>query len=183
MKFQLKHAAIFYFSILLSHLSFAETPEDVAQAYFNAMQSEGMTSIGRFMHPQALDQFKRMLLPVYQFEAGTGGRDLINMTFGAESNIDKLTTMVPEDFMNGFMNIVAAQMGTTQLSFDKLEILGTVAEKEDRHVLTRITIGADELSVTQFEVLSFKPFQDTWRLQLNGEMQGIVNQLRASIPQ
>jgi len=45
-----------------------------------------------------------------------------------------------------------------------------------------LTIGFEELAITQFEVLGFKPYKDTWRLQLNGQMKGFANQLRASLP-
>ena len=68
--------------------------------------------------------------------------------------------------------------GTTS---DELEILGVVPEGEQRHVLARITLGADQLTVTEFEVLSFFPFEGSWRLQLNGEMQGSAAALASQL--
>ena len=83
--------------------------------------------------------------------------------------------------MNGFLNIIALQLGAMTLAFDSLEVLGTVNENENVHVLSRITVTSGPVSVTQFEVLSFKPYEDTWKLQLNGEWQGMVQALRANV--
>jgi hypothetical protein len=157
-------------------------PESLAQEYFNVMEQEGMTAVARFMHPDALASFKSMILPVFEFADESGDRQLMDLTFGTEMEVAELKGIDPESFMNGFMNIVAAQLGTTKLSFDKLEILGTISEGPDRHVLTRMTVGVGELSVTQFEVLSFKPHESTWRLQLNGQMKGLANTLRSNLP-
>jgi hypothetical protein len=156
-------------------------PESLAKEYFKVMAEDGMTSVARFMHPEALESFKSMVLPVFEFEAESGDRQLMDLTFGTTMHIAKLKNTDSESFMNGFMNIIAAQLGSTKLSFDKLEILGTISEGSDRHVLTRMTIGVGELSLTQFEVLSFKPYEGSWRLQLNGKMKGIANTLRSSI--
>lgn len=169
--------------LLISNNALAQTshPEDVAREYFRTMQAEGMTSIGSFMHPQALRDFKQMLIPVYEFEAESGQRQLMDLTFGQLATIADLRRLSPAAFMNGFMRLVAAELGDVKISFDKLEILGTIAEGEARHVLTRMTVGAGDLAVTQFEVLSFLPYGEGWRLQLNGKMKGMAKVLRSSI--
>ena len=81
--------------------------------------------------------------------------------------------------MTTLFRLLEMQPGAAQMRFDKLEMLGSVSEKEARHVLARLTIGAGEFSVEQMEVLSFIPFEDTWRLQLNGQMKGLASAMRA----
>lgn len=171
------------FLLVLSQFSGAESPgpEELAREYFSVMQEEGMTSIGRFMHPQALEDFKAMILPIYQAEADGGQRQLLNMTFGEGMDIETLTTLSPQKFINGFMHIIAAQFGDAKITFDKLEVLGTISEGEARHVLTRVSVGANEIAVTEFEVLSFIPYQNTWRLQLNGKITGMARALRSQM--
>jgi hypothetical protein len=155
--------------------------EFIARAYFEVLQTEGMTSVGQFMHPNALVEFKDMLLPVFEAEASAGDAQLRAVTFGNQATIDDVRNQDPESFMNGFMNIIAAQAGDIRISFDKLEVLGVVPEGEQRHVLTRITVGADQLELTEFEVLSFIPFEGSWRLQLNGEMKGLAAALASQL--
>ena len=169
--------------LLFGSAARAEEPdfEPIVQAYFQTIQIEGMTRVGRFMHPEALERFKAMLLPVYELEAEMGQAEFLGMTFGAEATIDDVRAADPELFMNGFMGILAAQMAETPITFDKIDVVGSVPEGEDRHVLVRMTVGSEELealSMTQFEVLSFRPYEDSWRLLLNGEMVGMAKAIR-----
>jgi len=157
------------------------TPEDVARAYFAAIQSDGMTSSTRFMHPDALNEFKAMLMPVYEAEHESGGDRLLEVTFPG-STFEAVEKMDGSAFMDGFMQLVVSQTGDAPIRFDKLEVLGTINEGEARHVLTRMTLGAGDLALTQFEVLSFAPYEDTWRLKLNGDLRGLAVALRRSLP-
>ncbi|MEZ5553423.1 MAG: hypothetical protein R3E82_21255 [Pseudomonadales bacterium] len=168
--------------VLWSPFAFSvEDPQAVAERYFKVMQTEGFTAVSRFMHPSALAEFKAMLLPVYEAEAESGQSQLRDLTFGPDSTFETVVKSEPAVFMSGFMNLVIAQTGEAKLSFDNQEILGFVVENEQRHVLTRMTITAGDIRVTQFEVLSFIPFEDSWLLQLNGEMQGLAAALATSI--
>lgn len=161
----------------------ATTPEAEAEAYFAAMQEEGLTAATRFMHPTALAQFKAMLMPVYAAENAAGTRQLLDMTFSADMDFAELQALDPALFMDGFMSLLVAQTGNAPIRFDKLEVLGTVDEGDARHVLTRMTLGAGELAITQFEVLSFIPYNDSWRLQLDGDMKGLAAALRSNLAQ
>ena len=152
----------------------AESPESIAEEYFAAMQREGLTATVRFMHPDALAEFKTMMLPVYEAEAQAGESSLLSATFGPSSTLATVKESRPEAFMSAVMNLVIAQTGAEQLSFDKIEILGVVPEMDQRHVLTRISAEASGVGFAQIEVLSFLPFEDTWRLQLSLEMRGLA---------
>lgn len=160
-----------------------ESPEQVAEEYFEAMQTEGLLATSRFMHPSALAEFKSMVMPVYEAEHSAGGRQLLDLTFSPSVDYEALQAMDPMDFLNGFMGVVTAQNGNVPLQFDKLEILGTIDEGEARHVLTRMTVGVGELALAQIEVLSFLPYEDTWLLQLNMDLKGLATALRSNLRQ
>lgn len=155
--------------------------EALSREYFSVLQAEGMDSVGRFIHPDALAEFKSMLLPIYEFEARSGQREFADATFGPSVPLSEIRDMNPEGFMNGVMGILVRQVESLNIVFDRIEILGIVQEGEARHVLTRITVGADPIEVTQFEVLSYLPYGDSWRLQLNGKLRGIAQALRAGM--
>ncbi|MBU0985484.1 MAG: hypothetical protein KKA42_16545 [candidate division Zixibacteria bacterium] len=158
-----------------------ETPEALAEEYFAVLQTEGMSAVGRFMHPDALSDFKDMLVPVFRLQIETGQRQLLSLTFGDSVEVADLDAMDPTAFFNGFMNVITALPDGLQPSFDKLEVLGTIEEGQARHVLTRVSVGAGEMAITAFEVLSFIPYEDSWRLQLSGKMKGLAQQLQASM--
>ncbi len=179
---RLRHLLLTTVLVALSPLSqAADTPEALAAEYFEVIQAEGLSASTQFMHPDALAEFKGILMPVYDAEHIVGGSELLQVTFPGTS-YDALKTMSPKSFMDGFMNLVLAQTGDAPIRFDNLDVIGTVAEGDARHVLTRMTVGAGELSLTQFEVLSFVPYEDSWRLQLNGDMKGLAVALRANLP-
>lgn len=170
-------------ALLGSQTHAQESPEEAAEDYFQAMQNEGLLATSRFMHPSALAEFKAMVMPVYDAEHASGGRQLLDMTFSPGLDYAQLQAMDPMDFLNGFMTVVTAQNGNVPLQFDKLEVLGTIAEGEIRHVLTRVTMGAGDMALSQIEVLSFLPYEDTWLLQLNMDLKGLATALRSNLRQ
>jgi len=159
------------------------SPEDVAREHFAALQAKGMRAVVEYMHPDALAEFKTMVMPIFEEEEKAGQRGLRGVTFDQAITIEEIRALAPDVFMNGFMNLVLARTEDVSLSFDQIEIVGVVPEGEQRHVLARITIGANELSITQFEVLSFVPFENTWRMKLTGELQGLASALRQQLGQ
>lgn len=167
----------------LSGSTAASNPEKLAEEYFNALQNEGMMAIGRFMHPNALVDFKSMILPVYEMEAQSGKRDLMNISFGSYANISTLRSLDPVDFFNGFMNFVVWSMQDVKISFDGIDILGVINEGDTQHVLSRITVGAGEFALTSYEVLSFDPIGDSWGMQLTKEYKGFAESLKATMSQ
>lgn len=162
-------------------LAESKDPEALAHEYFKVLQNEGMGAVGPFFHPKALEEFKNMLLPIYEAEAESGNRGLINMTFGPSTSIEELRAIQPAAFLNGFMQLLTARTGDTKISFDKLEVLGTVKEGDTHHVLARITVGAGELSITEYEVLSYIPYNGGYGLQLSGELKGMAQAMRNKI--
>jgi len=171
--------------LMLGTISYGgnETPEELAKQYFNALQEEGMTAMGKFMHPDALEELKVMLLEVFETAEAGGGSEIIQKAFGDSASISDIKQMDAQAFFNAFINILTASLGERGLSisFDKLEVLGTVEEDKIRHVLTRVTVGAGETAMTQMEVLSFMPYEDSWRLQLSGKIKGIINAIQARL--
>ena len=62
--------------------------------------------------------------------------------------------------------------------FDRIDVLGSVREGEIAHVVTRIHVGADALSIRKMNVISAKPWMGGWKLMLTGEMQGLQQMLQ-----
>jgi hypothetical protein len=157
------------------------SPEDVAREHFAAMQAEGMGAVVDFMHPDALAEFKRTLMPLFE-AAERGGNSMARDVVFGQMTLAQVRALDTAEFMRSFTAFMMAQRDDIELSFDKIEIVGVVPEGERRHVLARITVGANELvSLTQFEVLSFVPFEDTWRLELTGELRSLAESLRSAL--
>ena len=156
----------------------SETPEQVADAYINAIRTEGLVAVPAYIHPDELERFRDMLLPVL---VGDGrAADGLRMTFfGDDATPVSVRAMDARTFMQGFMGFVQNQMSTLDVSIGQSETLGSVREGEVVHLVTRNRAGAGPLQLTQMEVISLKPYQGTWRLMLSGKMEGMAQALSA----
>ena len=156
----------------------SETPEQVADAYINAIRTEGLVAVPAYIHPDELERFRDMLLPVLVGD-GPVADGLRTVFFGEEATLASVRAMGAQDFMKGFMGFVQSQMSTLDVSIGESETLGSVREGEVVHLVTRNTAGAGPLQLTQMEVISLKPYQGTWRLMLSGKMEGLAQALSA----
>ncbi len=94
-----------------------------------------------------------MLLPVYEAEVDAGHSDLMAATFGREVTMSQLRALDPTEFCKQFLAAIGASMAGP-VSFESLEVLGTIPEAEKRHVVARMTVGSAPLSVTSMDVLT-----------------------------
>jgi hypothetical protein len=163
--------------LVLATAAKAGTPEDSARAYFNALKSTGIGAVADFTHPAELLRFKAMVLPIYQAEAQAGQGELRKLTFGAEATLAQVESAEPAAFMRSFMNIIASRAGAVGLQFESIEVLGSVAEGETVHVLTRMRMAASPMTITKMEVVSLKKLGEDWKLMLSGQFEGIAQAL------
>ena len=154
------------------------TPEAVATAYADAIRTRGMESVPEFIHPDELSRFKAMLLPIFEGSAPSN-TNLMHAFFGPDATFEKVAATEPPEFMRIFMSIAGGQMKSMNVTIGKSEIIGSVKEGIVVHLVTRNTVGAGPLQMTQLEVVSLKPYQDTWRLLLSGKLDGMAQALKA----
>lgn len=151
-----------------------ETPEDVVRQYTEAMRGGEWQAAARLMHPEALEQFRRMLMPA--FETDTPGRELRDQFFDGlpSSRIRHLSdTTFFERFFRGMMTLSPELLGVVQGA--EITMVGHVSEGEDiAHVVYRMQMKMDELTVTRLDVMSVKRHGDTWRALLTGSMEGVA---------
>lgn len=157
----------------------ADTPEQVCEQYLAAIKERGMVAVPDFIHPEELQRFKGMLMPLFQEGGPPNREELIHGFFGESATQESVAATVPEDFMRAFMSIADAQMKKLNISIGKTEILGSVKEGEIVHLVTRATAGTGDFKLTQLEVASLKPSGDTWRLLLSGSIEGMAQALKA----
>lgn len=157
----------------------AETPEQVCALYLAAIKQRGMVAVPEFIHPDELARFKTMLAPVFEGGDAAEREDLLRGFFGESATRESVAAMTPADFARAVMAVLDAQLKTMNVSFGNADVLGAVKEGEIVHLVTRATVGAGELKVTQLEVVSLKPSGDTWRLLLSGQIEGMAQALKA----
>jgi hypothetical protein len=157
-----------------------QTPESVVVAYFEALQTNRLNDLAGYMHLEALNKFRNMLMPV--IEQGTKDKDkddvkkLLAMFAGAKS-IAELKVLTPQAFFTSFFKGISARVPDMQSIYasTKFQILGHVNEGDLVHVVYRSNASMNGASLTQLEVVSLKQQGSDWRLLLTGEMENLVN--------
>lgn len=153
------------------------SPEAVAVAYVAAIKNGGLSASADFIHPDELQRFKNMFSPLFSDPNSPAAQGFAQAMFGPQATAESVAALDPLSFMRGVMSFLDNQMKTVDMTFGDVQILGAVPENETVHLVTRNTAGAAGVQLTQLEVMSFKPYQDTWKLLLSGQLEGLAQAL------
>jgi hypothetical protein len=160
--------------VMLGAQDTIETPEAVVRRYTEAMRGGEWDTAARLMHPEALAQFRQMMLPAFQAEGP--GRSLRDQFFDGmtEARIRHLSdTAFFARFFRGMMALNPELLGVVQGA--EIAMVGHVLEGEDvAHVVYRMQMQMDEMTFTKLDVMSVKRHGATWRGLLTGTMEGLV---------
>lgn len=157
----------------------AETPEQVCAQYLAAIKQHGIVAMSEFIHPDEFARFKNLMMPIFEAGDAAEREDLRRGFFGESATPESVAAMPPADFTRAVMAVLDAQLKTKKVSFGNADVLGAVKEGEIVHMVTRASVAAGDVTLTQLEVVSLKPSGDTWRLLLSGQIEGMAQGLRA----
>lgn len=156
----------------------ATAPEALTREYFHALRDRGLGSTADFLHPDELARYKETMLPLFEAEAAAGESALRRTVFGPDTSIEEVREVPPARFLRTFLEEVARQSGEP-IRFEELKVIGSLPEGEDLvHVLVRFRLGSGEVGATSLEVVSFRRYEETWRMLLTGELEGFARAVR-----
>ena len=158
------------------------TPEMVAEAYFSATRNQQWERVGHLMHPEALDQFREMMLPVISVLLKLGNRQE-----GFLAGFADLTDEAALDELDARELYVRFFRGWTQsnpkiveaLKNADIDTIGHVREGPDlSHVVVRLSASTQGVAFKKMELVSEKRHGDEWRLLLGAEIEGLAQILQ-----
>ena len=151
-----------------------DTPEAVVRRYTEAMRAGQWDTAAALMHPEALAQFREMMMPAFQSEEP--GRELRARFFDGMSmtRIRHLSDgAFFARFFSGMMSLNPELLGVVQDA--EITMVGHVLEGEDvAHVVYRMQMQMDQMTFTKLDVMSVKRHGATWRGLLTGTMEGLA---------
>jgi hypothetical protein len=150
------------------------SPEWVAREYLMAVRERGFSAEADFLHPDQMERFKAILIPVFAAESQDGGRALMNATFGRDARMTEVRVADPADFLRRFARVMAVRVPDQPTDFDRLSVLGSVKEGERVHVLTRLSTGSGKSAKERLEVVSLAPSERGWKLMLSPKLEAAV---------
>jgi hypothetical protein len=152
-----------------------ETPESVAARYMQAVQRGDWKASAALMHPDALQQLKRMFRPIV-FALTAPGLDVGKTFFGVRTpaEFDRLSGALAYERLMGTVTKLNPEVGSA-LATSKSQIIGHVLEAPDTaQVVYRMTAKTQGISVTKVAVMSLKQVGATWGGLLTGDIEGMA---------
>ncbi len=147
--------------------------EQVAAESYARMRAGAWDAAAETFDPAALKHFREMVGPIIEGPLGEG---MIGMFYGTGKTADDIRKMNDMAFFAGFMRNVVGDAGAR---LEAQEILGSVPEGADRlHLVTRASVEAMDIRITQMEVVTMNRTSQGWRLALSGKFDGIAQALR-----
>ncbi len=157
-------------------------PEAVTRAFLDTLETEGMGATGRFFDPAALAEIKTAFMGLLELEAAKGEGELRGLLFAGDPSWEQIQAIPATDFYQAVMRFIEVQMGQADAHVAGGKVLGTVMEGEDlAHVVTRVQVGIGGEGVSSLDVVSLRRTEEGWALLLKGEMQQMVQAIRAQV--
>jgi hypothetical protein len=166
--------AVFCGSALCAHAQDRhETPEAVTRQFGAAMRANDWVGTAHLMHPEALARFRSMFVPILKADS-TG--ELCERLFATTSSAEVAALPDAELFARFFRTLVngTPELGGLFAGADMVPV-GHVLEGTDvAHVVFRMKVAADGVSITKLQAMSLRRSGSTWRVLLSGEFEGLA---------
>ena len=117
------------------------------------------------LHPESLDDYKKMWLPALKAAPDQQGQLLL--LFDGVKDVATLRDLKPAEFVARSMKALAGPSGSVNPFAAEAKIIGTVREGADRaHVVVRSRRKFGEAEMVQVEVVSLKRSGTEWKVLL-----------------
>lgn len=162
------------------------SPESVVGSYLEAMKAGQYLESAKLMHPEALEKFRTVLLPLAEAEQESGEAnpaDSLLALFRGVPDVAALKKLPPAEFFAAFFGGVtdANPMLKEALASGSMTAIGSVPEGDTIHVVCRTSAAVEGISISKMEVVSLKRSAGEWRVLLSGEIEGMAQALRKAL--
>src|SRR5262245_38251383 len=135
MKRDVFRSAIVIIAALWATTLQAKTPEEVVHEYVAAIQTEGLVATARYIHPDDLERFKQMFMPLVRSNKLLDKKTFREFLFDAGTTVEKIDAMTGAEFMTAFMARIGGMIPEFKLG--PMKVVGSVPEGEVVHILAR----------------------------------------------
>jgi hypothetical protein len=151
----------------------SETPEAVTRQFGAAMRASDWVGTAQLMHPDALARFRGMFLPIVVADS-TG--QLCQRLFATTSAAEVAALPDAELFARFFRTLVsgAPELSGMFAGADLVPVGHVLEGKDVAHVVFRMKVAADGVTITKVQAMSLRRSGQTWRVLLSGDFEGLA---------
>jgi len=157
----------------------AASPEAAARLMVQAVRAADWSGMAKLMHPDALSELRGFLDPLFELaEAAEFREAVLGVPTSAEAQ-----QLSDEAVFAGFVSFAMTQDPEMVASMRtaELDVVGHLMEGETAHVVSRVTISYQGLTISQMEVSSFRQLNGEWRGLLSGDISALAKAMRDAV--
>lgn len=165
----------------------SKAPVDVVREWSDALKATDFQKMAEVMHPEALAEFKEILLPVMQGFQESIAQDTTGVAQVPDSlkqQLEGIDQLEPLQFYPQAMTVLTSLVPDLRQSLSGLTstIIGGVAEGDTlTHVVTRTQASfMGQEVVSDVDVVSVKKSIGGWRIMLTGNIRGLAEGIRSA---
>ena len=167
------------FSLLGLTPAFAQqTPEQVTAAYLDAANKSGLAGTAGYFHPDELNKFKSAFIMLFE---KAGDQQLMQAFWGEPVSLDALKAMPAEPFARKMLGAIGKLMKSEDIHFTQSKIVGSVKEGDAIHLLVRQYASVENIEFNSMQIVTLKPYQDTYRLMFSDKLDSMIKGLQAGL--
>ena len=157
-----------------------ESPEDFLMRYMEATKAAEWPVVAGLMHPEALEELKAMFAPIAEHD--TAGEVLPEL-FGIADEAEFTATSADTIFARLMQRVVQFTEIGNILAGSSIEPVGHVDEAAAglTHVVFRMKMDVEGISMTQLDVAALKQHEGEWRAVLSGDIQSFATAIRQQL--
>ena len=152
----------------------AATPEQAASEYLAALQRKDTETMAASLHPDELNGMQQVLLSILEQESRSKPpHKAMAMFVGPKASMAEARAMPAAKLVG---KVLAVRLAMSEV--DSSQILGSVPEKDQAHVLARVNSRALGMEQSTLTVISTRRDGDGWKLLLNGQIESLRRMLQ-----
>ena len=173
------YALVLLSSLIGAQLNAQNTPEAAADAFGKAFATGDYAGAARLMHPAALRQFRDLFSLVLTNEnMATARQKMFGFSTSADANAAPDTVL----FANMIKGLVQGQPGFAEAMKAALVMpLGHVQVGDTAMVITRFSLKARGIPITQFDVMPFMRDGTVWRGMLKADITNMAAAMKGFV--
>lgn len=163
-------------------LAAQETPEQVAERYFDTFRRGDWAGTTQLMHPSALEDFKGAFVRMAEMAGAEAEGDDMEGMFGVRTTAD-LKALASTELYSRFMTRMGSENELQEMFRQAtVQVFGHVMEGADTaHVVHRLTFEVMGSTMTQVQVMSLRKDGAQWKVLLSADIQTMVNSMQAGM--
>jgi hypothetical protein len=153
-----------------------EAPEQIVETYLKEVNTNGFTNLSSQFHPDELKKLKEAFVTFFEIAEDPA---VIESFMGKKYSMKEVKKMSDSEFASKILKSVNALIDQDQIEFTRSEVIGSIAEKDNIHVLVRQYVKFEGGELSAKDIVTLKPYGGSYKVMFSDTLDAMVQGLKA----